>query len=74
MPYSLEYFNERVLAEIERWPVGILADYARLVELLAEFGADLRMPHTRALGSGLFETPPPRPRRHRAGPVLLPRR
>lgn len=55
MSYSVEYFNEHVLAEIERWPVGILADYARLVELLAEFGPDLRMPHTRALGDGLFE-------------------
>jgi phage-related protein len=55
MPYSIEYFNERVLADIEAWPVGILADYARLVELLAEFGPDLRMPHSRALGSGLFE-------------------
>jgi hypothetical protein len=54
MPYSVEYFNERVLAEIERWPVGVLPDYARLVELLVEFGPDLRMPHTRALGSGLF--------------------
>jgi len=29
MPYSIEYFNERVLADIEAWPVGILADYAR---------------------------------------------
>jgi phage-related protein len=58
MPYCVEYFNERVLAEIERWPVGILADYARLVELLAEFGPDLRMPHTRALGGGLFELRP----------------
>jgi len=28
MPYSIEYYNERVLAEIEAWPVGILADYA----------------------------------------------
>ena len=58
MAYSVEYFNERVLAEIERWPVGILADYARLVELLAEFGPDLRMPHSRALGDGLFELRP----------------
>jgi phage-related protein len=58
MPYSVEYFNERVLAEIERWPVGILADYARLVELLTEFGPDLRMPHSRALGGGLFELRP----------------
>ena len=58
MPYSLEYFNERVLAEIERWPVGVLADYARIVELLMEFGPDLRMPHSRALGGGPFELRP----------------
>lgn len=25
VPYSVEYFNERVLAEIEDWPVGVLA-------------------------------------------------
>ena len=58
MPYSVEYFNGRVLAEIEGWPVGVLADYARLVELLMEFGPDLRMPHSRALGAGLFELRP----------------
>ena len=56
--YSVEYFNERVLAEIEEWPVDVLADYARLVELLMEFGPDLRMPHSRALGGGLFELRP----------------
>ena len=58
MPYSIEYFNERVLAEIEGWPEGLLADYARLVELLLEFGPDLRMPQSRALGNGLFELRP----------------
>lgn len=58
MPYTIEYFNEHVLAEIEAWPVGILADYARIVELLMEFGPDLRMPHSRSLGSGLFELRP----------------
>lgn len=58
MPYSIEYYNERVLAEIEAWPVGILANYARIVELLVEFGPDLRMPHSRSLGGGLFELRP----------------
>jgi len=58
MPYRVEYDNEGVLADIERWPVGIVADYARLVELLVEYGPDLRMPHTRALGGGLFELRP----------------
>jgi phage-related protein len=58
MPYSIEYFNERVIAEIEGWPGGLLADYARLVELLMEFGPDLRMPRSRALGDALFELRP----------------
>jgi phage-related protein len=58
MPYSIEYFHPRVKAEIEDWPVGILADYTRMVELLMEFGPDLRMPHSRAMGGGLFELRP----------------
>ncbi len=58
MPYDVDYFNERVRDEIESWPVGMLADYARLVELLIEFGPDVRMPHSRAMGDGLFELRP----------------
>jgi phage-related protein len=56
--YHLDYFNQQVLDEIESWPVDIVADYARLVELLVEFGPMLRMPHSRAMGSGLFELRP----------------
>ena len=33
MPYSIEYFHPKVLAEIEAWPADILADYARIAEL-----------------------------------------
>lgn len=58
MRYSVDYFNQRVLAEIESWPVGVMADYARLVELLLEYGPDVRMPHSRAMGGGLFELRP----------------
>ena len=58
MAYSVEYFHPRVRAEIDGWPVGILADYARMVELLMEFGPSLRMPHSRAMGRGLFELRP----------------
>ena len=58
MRYSIDYFHSRVKAAIESWPVGILADYARNVELLMEFGPNLRMPHSRAMGSGLFELRP----------------
>jgi hypothetical protein len=58
MAFQIEYFHERVLAEIELWPVDVLADYARLVELLTEYGPNLRLPHSRAFGGGLFELRP----------------
>jgi phage-related protein len=44
-----------VKTEIEAWPVGIYADFLRLVQLMERYGADLRMPHSRAMGRGLFE-------------------
>ena len=47
-----------MLAEIESWPVDVLADYARLAELLAEFGPSFRLPRSRAFGDGLFELRP----------------
>ncbi len=61
--FEIEYFHEGVLHVIESWPVDVLADYAHLIELLMEHGPDLRLPHSRALGEGLFELRP----RGRAG-------
>lgn len=58
MSFEVEYFHPRVLSAIEGWPVDVLADYARLVELLIEHGPSLRLPHSRALGEGLFELRP----------------
>ncbi len=58
MNYTIEYFHSRVQAEIESWPDGILADYARLIELLIEFGPNVKMPHSKAMGKGLFELRP----------------
>lgn len=58
MSFEIEYFHERVLNDIESWPVDVLADYARLVELLAEYGPSLRLPHSRTFGDGLFELRP----------------
>ena len=42
-------------------PAGIVADYLRLTEAMALYGADLRMPHSRAMGGGLFELRPKGP-------------
>ena len=42
-------------------PAGIVADYVRLTDAMAIHGADLRMPHSRSLGEGLFEFRPKGP-------------
>ena len=55
MSYELEYFHPRIKEEINCWPNSILADYRRLTGLLIEFGPNLRMPHSKAMGNGLFE-------------------
>ena len=58
MSWTIEYFSEAVRLEIVALPVGIRASYVRLAEMLEEFGLDLRMPHSRAMGGGLFELRP----------------
>ena len=58
MSWTIDYYSEDVRLEIETLPVGIRASYARLTELLEEFGLELRMPHSRAMGGGLFELRP----------------
>jgi phage-related protein len=58
MVWTIDYYSEAVRLEIDALPVGIRASYARLTELLEEFGLELRMPHSRAMGGGLFELRP----------------
>lgn len=53
--WTINYFNARVQKEIQEWPVSLYADFLRLMSLMEEHGADLRLPHSRAMGDGLFE-------------------
>ncbi|MDO9048957.1 MAG: type II toxin-antitoxin system RelE/ParE family toxin [Methylobacter sp.] len=39
-------------------PAGILADYIHLTDLMQNHGVNLHMPHSRAMGGGLFELRP----------------
>ena len=55
MNYSLSYYNETVEAEFDAWPVGLRARFRALTLRMEIHGSNLGMPHTRALGSGLFE-------------------
>ena len=58
MAFQIDYFHQRVLTEIESSPVDVVADYARLAELLEQHGPSLRLPHSKAFGEGLFELRP----------------
>ncbi|OAI47106.1 hypothetical protein AYO45_01630 [Gammaproteobacteria bacterium SCGC AG-212-F23] len=55
MKWKIEYYNENLEEEILQFPEGLLARYFKLTELMEEYGANLGMPHTDALGDGLFE-------------------
>lgn len=55
MPYTIEYFNLAVRAEIDGWPPGLRARYRALVLRMVEYGSNLGMPHTRSMGDGLYE-------------------
>jgi phage-related protein len=55
MNWKIHYFNAHVQQEIRDWPDSLYADFLRLVSLIEEHGANLRLPHSRAMGEGLFE-------------------
>jgi phage-related protein len=58
MSYDIEYYSARVQKQVMTLPVGILADYLRLLGLVMRYGPDLQLPHSRAMGGGLFELRP----------------
>ena len=58
MNWRVVYYSEKVRDAVMRLPAGIAADYLRLADTMAVFGANLRMPHSRAMGDGLFELRP----------------
>lgn len=55
MSYAIDYYCEAVKTEVDAWPVGLRARYRALSLRMLEHGPNLGMPHSRAMGSGLFE-------------------
>lgn len=55
MQWSIAYYSESMQAEIAALPAGFLARYLRYADRMEVHGPDLGMPHTRAMGDGLFE-------------------
>ncbi len=55
MNWTITYYSDSVQAEILALPPGFLARYLRYSDRMEVYGADLGMPHTRAMGDSLFE-------------------
>ena len=54
MEWEIAYHDERVQQNLLRFPQGLQVRYDHLTSMMEEFGPNLGMPHTRALGDGLF--------------------
>jgi phage-related protein len=55
MAWHIEYYNTTVEQAVLHLPPALLARYLQLTDLMLEFGSNLGMPHTRAMGEGLVE-------------------
>lgn len=54
MNWQITFYNA-LQEEILALPAGIVARFLRYAERMEVYGPDLGMPHTRAMGKGLFE-------------------
>jgi phage-related protein len=53
--WIITYYSESIQEEILALPAGFLGRYLRYSDRMEIYGPDLGMPHTRAMGDGLFE-------------------
>ena len=56
MPWRIVFYDEKVEAEIKKWPGGMLAKFIWVSEVIEAVGPkELGMPHVKTLGKGLLE-------------------
>lgn len=55
MTWTVGFYSARVETEILHLSAGFVARFIRYAERMEVYGPDLGMPHTRAMGGGLFE-------------------
>ena len=55
MSWSVAFYSDRVESEIANMLPGFVARFVRYAERMETYGPDLGMPHTKAMGDGLFE-------------------
>lgn len=55
MNWHVSFYSSDLRKEILGLPAGFVARFLRYAERMEVYGPDLGMPHTRAMGHGLFE-------------------
>src|SRR5689334_12302544 len=55
MGWEIVYYSEDLQRAIMDLPPGVQARYIHLTQRILDFGPNLGMPHSRAMGQGLFE-------------------
>jgi phage-related protein len=53
--WTVTFYSSTVEAEVLALSAGFVARFVRYAERMEVYGPDLGMPHTRAMGDGLFE-------------------
>ena len=55
MDWEIAYYSEALQEDIAAFPAGIQARFIHLTDRMRIYGANLGMPHTKAMKNGLFE-------------------
>ncbi len=55
MSWRVTFYSAALQEELLQLPAGFVARFLRYAERMEIYGPDLGMPHTRAMGGGLFE-------------------
>ncbi len=55
MEWKITFYSAKVEALTLKFPVGILANFLHITEMIEELGPNLGKPYVGSLGSGLFE-------------------
>jgi phage-related protein len=53
--WKVTFYSSALEEEIRQLPAGFVARFLRYADRMEIYGPDLGMPHTKAMGSGLFE-------------------
>lgn len=55
MKWKVTFYSDKIEAQTLKFPVGILANFLHVAEMIEELGPNLGRPYVGALGSGLYE-------------------